>query len=54
MPKCSFCNRALERGTGLLYAQKDGRLLWFDRKKCEKNMLKLKRKSSSLKWASKK
>ncbi len=54
MPKCSFCNKELERGTGVLYAQKDGRILYFDRMRCEKNMLKLGRKPSSFKWASNK
>lgn len=53
MPKCSYCKSEIERGTGVLYAQKDGRILWFDKKKCEKNMFKLKRKPSTLKWASK-
>lgn len=51
MARCSFCNKELEKGTGVLYAQKDGKILWFDRTKCEKNMLKLKRKYNSMKWS---
>lgn len=50
MPKCTYCNSEIKKGTGLLFAQNDGRMLWFDRKKCEKNMFKLRRKASSLKW----
>ncbi|MBI4153719.1 50S ribosomal protein L24e [Candidatus Woesearchaeota archaeon] len=50
MVKCSFCNSELEKGTGMMYVKKDGRILWFDKKKCEKNMLGLGRKSHKLKW----
>lgn len=50
MAKCTFCNSELEKGTGLMYVKKDGKILWFDSKKCEKNMLKLNRKSHNLKW----
>jgi len=52
MPKCSYCKSEIEKGTGTLFAYKDGRVIWFDKKKCEKNLFKLRRKASSLKWAS--
>lgn len=53
MAKCSFCNNDIEKGTGFMFVKKDGKVLWFDKRKCEKNMLKLKRKARYFKWASK-
>lgn len=50
MPKCSFCGREIPKGTGKIYVKKDGKILYFDRMKCEKNMLKLKRKARTTKW----
>jgi large subunit ribosomal protein L24e len=48
--KCSFCGTEIPPGTGLMYVQKDGKILYFCSKKCEKNMLKLKRKPRKVKW----
>lgn len=53
MPKCSFCNKIIPTGTGLLYARNDGRVLYFDTRKCEKNMLKLKRDPAKVNWVRK-
>lgn len=53
MAKCSFCNKTIEKGTGIMFVKKDGKILQFDKRKCEKNMLKLNRKSTKFKWASK-
>lgn len=50
MPRCSFCNINIEKGTGLMYVLKTGRVYNFCSKKCEKNLLKLKRKPSKFKW----
>ncbi|MBU2639805.1 MAG: 50S ribosomal protein L24e [Nanoarchaeota archaeon] len=50
MPKCSFCGKDIEEGTGKTFVKTDGRILYFDNQKCEKNMLKLKRKARNLKW----
>ncbi len=50
MAKCSFCGREVPRGTGKMFVKKDGTILWFDSKKCEKNMLKLGRISREHKW----
>ena len=50
MPKCSFCGKDIEDGTGKMYVKADGRILNFDSKKCEINMLKLNRKPRKLKW----
>ncbi len=48
--KCSFCGQEIEKGTGKIFVKKDGKILYFDKMKCEKNMLKLKRKPRKLKW----
>ena len=47
MPRCSFCNENIEKGTGMIYVLKTGRTYNFCGKKCEKNMLKLKRKPAN-------
>ncbi len=52
MVKCSFCGNELSLGTGKLYVKKDGKLLYFDARKCEKNMLKLNRKARETRWTS--
>lgn len=50
MVKCSFCDNEIEKGTGILFVLKDGKILNFCSSKCEKNQLKLKRKGRELKW----
>ena len=50
MPKCTFCGKTIEKGTGKIYVYKTGKLAHFCRKKCEKNLLKLKRKPIKIKW----
>lgn len=50
MAKCSFCKEDIEKGTGKIFVKKDGKVLNFCSRKCEKNMLKLKRKPANLKW----
>ncbi len=50
MSKCSFCGRELAMGTGMMYVKKDGKILYFCKKKCEKNMFKLGRTPSKLLW----
>ncbi len=37
MPKCDFCGREIEPGTGKLYVRKDGKVLYYCSSKCEKN-----------------
>ena len=46
----SFCGYDIEPGTGKMYVRRDGRVFYFCSGKCEKNMLKLKRKARKLKW----
>lgn len=50
MPSCSFCGNVIPKGTGTIYVQKSGRILNFDKSKCEKNLLHLERKARNLKW----
>lgn len=40
----------MKPGTGLLFVKKDGTPFFFCSRKCEKNLLLLKRKPSSQKW----
>lgn len=47
---CSFCGYEIEPGTGKMLVMRDGRILYFCSRKCEKNMLKLKRNPRKLKW----
>jgi len=54
MPKCSFCGSKLKIGTGKIFVKRDGKILYFCSKKCEKNMLKLRRNPSKVKWVAKK
>jgi len=53
MSICSFCNNELKKGTGKMYVKKDGKLLYFCTMKCEKNLLKLKRKPLKTEWVKK-
>jgi large subunit ribosomal protein L24e len=50
MVNCSFCGDELRKGTGKLYAKKDGKILYFCTMKCEKNMIKLRRKPTKVRW----
>ena len=50
MAKCSFCGNNLEPGKGKIFVKKDGKILYFDKMKCEKNLLKLKRTPRNFKW----
>ena len=52
--KCSFCTEDIEQGKGKMIVKSDGKLLYFCSKKCEKNMLKLKRNPKKVKWVTKK
>ena len=54
MVRCTFCNTEIELGTGKMYVKKDGKILHFCANKCEKNMIKLKRKPLQTKWVTKK
>ncbi len=47
---CSFCGREIEKGTGKMFVKNDGTILYFCSRKCEKNMLELKRDPRKYKW----
>ncbi|MFH1631095.1 MAG: 50S ribosomal protein L24e [Candidatus Aenigmatarchaeota archaeon] len=54
MPKCSFCSQNIVEGTGKLVVEKNGKMFWFCKSKCEKNLMKLGRDPRNFKWATKK
>ncbi len=54
MPKCSFCGKEIEKGTGVMFIKNDGKVFYFDSSKCEKNMLKLGREPARTRWVAKK
>jgi len=47
--KCSFCGGRVEPGTGLMFVQRDGSVLFLCSSKCERN-LELGRKPHRVKW----
>ena len=47
---CSFCGHEISRGTEKIYITKRGKALYFCSGKCQKNMLKLKRKPGKVRW----
>lgn len=51
MSICTFCGNEIEKGTGKMYVKKDGKIFYFCSHKCEKNLLKLKRKPIQTKWS---
>ncbi|MBW3010867.1 50S ribosomal protein L24e [Candidatus Woesearchaeota archaeon] len=53
MANCTFCGKSMKH-TGKMYVQKSGKIMYFCTMKCEKNMLKLKRKPLETKWVTKK
>jgi len=54
MVKCTFCKTEIPKGTGLIYVQKSGKVSNFCSGKCEKHLLKLKRKAREMKWVTSK
>ena len=51
--KCSFCGLDIASGTGTIYAQSDGTVYVFCTRKCETNMIKLKRGRRTTRWTEK-
>jgi len=47
---CSFCNKEIKKGAGIIYVKRDGSVFHFCSSKCRKNKLKLKRNPRKLKW----
>ncbi|HJX05796.1 MAG TPA: 50S ribosomal protein L24e [Candidatus Nanoarchaeia archaeon] len=50
MPRCDFCRKQVEPGTGKMFITKEGRVYDLCSMKCEKNMLKLHRKPRTTRW----
>lgn len=50
MANCNFCGENIERGTGKMYVESKGTIYNFCSSKCEKNMLKLRRKPRNIAW----
>ena len=50
MPKCTFCGNSIKKGTGKMFVYASGKIANFCTNKCEKNLLKLKRKPLKVKW----
>ncbi|MDO8554518.1 MAG: 50S ribosomal protein L24e [Candidatus Micrarchaeota archaeon] len=50
MPNCSFCSETMAKGTGALYAKKDGSIFYFCSSKCRKNQLLMGREGRRKKW----
>ena len=48
--KCDFCGRGIEAGTECIYVDATGKSGHFCSSKCEKNLLKLKRKPQKVRW----
>jgi large subunit ribosomal protein L24e len=51
--KCSFCNKEIEMGEGIIYVTADGKLRYFCSSKCYKNAIKLGRNPKKFKWTKK-
>jgi len=51
MATCTFCGEDIKKGTGKIFVKKDGKILNFCSTKCERNMLKLKRKPIATRWS---
>jgi len=50
MTLCSFCGGEVQKGTGVIYAKRDGTLFYFCSSKCRKNQLVLGREGRKQKW----
>lgn len=48
--KCSFCSKEIKLGTGKQLIKDDGKTLNFCSRKCEKNMIDLKRRGRTTNW----
>ncbi|MDD3244708.1 MAG: 50S ribosomal protein L24e [Candidatus ainarchaeum sp.] len=47
---CTFCGKEMEKGTGIVYAKKDGTTYYFCSSKCKKNQLAKKYKPLKTRW----
>lgn len=47
---CSFCGKAIPRGTGFIFVRKTGQVYHFCSRKCEHNVIHLERQSRNTRW----
>lgn len=50
MPRCTFCGRDLEKGTGKMFIYNSGKIDYFCSRTCEKQLHKLKRTPLQVRW----
>ena len=50
MVNCSFCGYDIPKGTGKMFIQKDGKVLYLCSSKCQKNMLVFNKKALRKRW----
>ena len=50
MAKCTFCGTPITPGTGVMFVYLTGKIANFCSRKCEKNLLYLKRKPMETAW----
>ena len=50
MAKCAFCGIEIPKGTGKMFVYANGKIIYFCKSKCEKNLMDLKRKPLTVKW----
>ena len=48
--KCSFCGTDIPKGTGKMFVKKEGAVFFFCSRKCQKNLLVLKRSPHKTGW----
>lgn len=49
MAKCNFCGNEIEKGTGMMFVEKAGKVYHFCSSKCERNV-NLGRKPKHIRW----
>ncbi len=50
MPRCTFCGRDIEKGTGKMLIHNSGKIDYLCSRKCDKNMNKLQRSPLKVRW----
>ena len=51
--KCTFCEAEIDKGTGMMFVKRDGRIEYFCSTKCRKNLHKLGRNPRYFRWTEK-
>jgi len=48
--RCTFCGEEMPVASGHMYVKKDGKVLYFCKAKCRRNMIDLGRKPREIRW----